>query len=550
MAIVKRKYNAKKICFISCVNNEEKYKILLTSIEELRLPNGFKYELLPVRNAASIFEGYQWAMEHTDAKYKIYVHQDVTFYDKNFLINLIRAFKEHPRYGIIGTVGGLYLDYGRWWHGKMAGAIIDNSVSTGLAERRFFEDGVKNTEVAALDGLLLATQYDVDWRIDLFDGWHYYDLSQCMEFRRAGYLAVALAQPTTACIHDCGTPSMDGFDDARYIFLKEYNKEIAAINNAYEKPLVTVIIPTYNRPEYLAMAIESVIAQTYTNWELFISDNSPNEKTKNMMQHYLHKYSNIKYEYHPELDFYGNWKVCQEYDNPNAEFINYLMDDDVFLPEKLDTMIRVYMHNPDVSLVTSRRLLIDENNDILPDVDKINGKLSDNDIKAMGQYAGKAILTKWENFIGEPTTALIKKSSLRDGNLLGWSGTEGNYLVTDYPTWLQCMSKGNLYYVAEPMSCFRQHAGQDTFSSRFAYTVPICMAIELKYAIENEQFLSTEEEILKSLDGVILTTANVIEKYRSKGVKKYADTIQLLKKVLSSVTNAVDNNFYIDLSFL
>ena len=48
-------------------------------------------------------------------------------------------------------------------------------------------------------------------------------------------------------------------------------------------PLVTVLIPTYNRPYFLSMAIESVLAQTYPNIEIFISDNSPNEDTKNMI---------------------------------------------------------------------------------------------------------------------------------------------------------------------------------------------------------------------------------------------------------------------------
>lgn len=54
-------------------------------------------------------------------------------------------------------------------------------------------------------------------------------------------------------------------------------------------PLVTVLIPTYNRPYFLSMAIESVLAQTYPSIEIFISDNSPNEDTKNMMQQYLRK---------------------------------------------------------------------------------------------------------------------------------------------------------------------------------------------------------------------------------------------------------------------
>ena len=124
MPIIERQYNEKKICFISCVNNEEKYFKLIKSIKNMNIPKAMKYELIALKGESSIFAAYQKAMLSSDAKYKIYVHQDVAFYDKNFLINLIRAFKEHPRYGIVGPVGGLYLDYGRWWHGRLAGAII------------------------------------------------------------------------------------------------------------------------------------------------------------------------------------------------------------------------------------------------------------------------------------------------------------------------------------------------------------------------------------------------------------------------------------------
>ena len=46
------------------------------------------------------------------------------------------------------------------------------------------------TEVEAVDGLFIATQYDVKWREDIFDGWDFYDISQSEEFHRAGYKVV------------------------------------------------------------------------------------------------------------------------------------------------------------------------------------------------------------------------------------------------------------------------------------------------------------------------------------------------------------------------
>ena len=50
-------------------------------------------------------------------------------------------------------------------------------------------------QVEAVDGLLIATQYDICWREDLFDGWDYYDVSQCGEFKKKGYRIVVAGQP-------------------------------------------------------------------------------------------------------------------------------------------------------------------------------------------------------------------------------------------------------------------------------------------------------------------------------------------------------------------
>ena len=57
----------------------------------------------------------------------------------------------------------------------------------------------------ALDGILLATAYDIPWREDLFDGWHFYDISQCYEFRKAGYIAGALNSSQMMVLHETTT---------------------------------------------------------------------------------------------------------------------------------------------------------------------------------------------------------------------------------------------------------------------------------------------------------------------------------------------------------
>lgn len=78
------------------------------------------------------------------------------------------------------------------------------------------------TEAIVLDGLILMTQYDVDWRVDLFDKWHFYDLSQCMEFFKQGYKAAVLPQKMPLCNHFAGMSAFEGHNEERKKFLKEY----------------------------------------------------------------------------------------------------------------------------------------------------------------------------------------------------------------------------------------------------------------------------------------------------------------------------------------
>ena len=82
-------------------------------------------------------------------------------------------------------------------------------------------------EVDALDGIFLATQTDVPWREDLFDGWHFYDLSASMEYRRRGLRLMIPYFEKPPCIHETGCKRLDdAWEKARQIFVAAYGREL------------------------------------------------------------------------------------------------------------------------------------------------------------------------------------------------------------------------------------------------------------------------------------------------------------------------------------
>lgn len=81
------------ICFISNVNNEAEYEGAKRAILELEIPSGYNVEILSVRHAASMADGYQQAMNASNAKYKIYLHQDVFVINPRLISNLLEIFR-------------------------------------------------------------------------------------------------------------------------------------------------------------------------------------------------------------------------------------------------------------------------------------------------------------------------------------------------------------------------------------------------------------------------------------------------------------------------
>jgi len=215
-----------KICFITCVTNERQYTESLLYINELQTPDGFEVEHIAIRDAKSMAEGYNRAMKQSDAKYKVYLHQDVFIINKQFIFDLLAIFNQNTKIGILGVCGTKKLPKnGIWWEADdLFGSVFDSHTNT-MSLLKFQDINGDFELVEALDGLILMTQYDIPWRDDLFDGFHFYDSSQCLEFSRAGYLVAIPKQTSPWIVHDCGLKENwhKKYEHYKKRFLAEYD---------------------------------------------------------------------------------------------------------------------------------------------------------------------------------------------------------------------------------------------------------------------------------------------------------------------------------------
>ncbi|MZQ84126.1 glycosyltransferase [Paenibacillus sp. 5J-6] len=225
-------------------------------------------------------------------------------------------------------------------------------------------------------------------------------------------------------------------------------------------PLVSILIPTYNRPHYFEQALQSAFNQTYDNIEIIVSDNSDNDLTELVVQKYqmMPGGTKIKYYKNPQnLGPIGNQQ--QSLNLANGEFINYLMDDDLFHLQKIEKMMAYLIQYPDVTMVTSQRRVINAAGRQLyvPPFGTFK-QLYMKDTIVDGRVLTKRILEDRINYLGEPTTVLFRRKALTEpfGVLLGRQA----YFAVDMASWLSLLSKGKGVYMVQPLSYLRYHTEQ------------------------------------------------------------------------------------------
>ena len=105
--------------------------------------------------------------------------------------------------------------------------------------------------------------------------------------------------------------------------------------------LISVIIPTYNRSDFLKEAIESVLEQTYQPFELIVVDDGSTDDTASVLSCYAGKISALS-------AYHGGPSAARNYGIKAArgDYIAFLVSDDIWLPGKLSAQIRFFQPNP------------------------------------------------------------------------------------------------------------------------------------------------------------------------------------------------------------
>src|SRR5690554_1505405 len=105
-------------------------------------------------------------------------------------------------------------------------------------------------------------------------------------------------------------------------------------------PLVSIIIPTFNRAHLIGETLDSIIAQTYTNWECIVVDDGSTDHTKEVVKEYIK--NDTRFQYHIRPDIHkpgGNGARNYGFSLSKGEYINWFDSDDLMVAQKLEKQV-------------------------------------------------------------------------------------------------------------------------------------------------------------------------------------------------------------------
>ncbi len=243
------------------------------------------------------------------------------------------------------------------------------------------------------------------------------------------------------------------------------------------KNLISIITASYNYENYIKETIESVLNQTYQNWELIIVDDGSKDNSVNVIKSYCEKDSRIKLFQHEGGINKGLAETIKlGVSKANGEWIAFLESDDKFMPECLEEKIKVAEKNPEIGFIFSD----------LETFGEVNTKIDKNYLyEAMKQKYKKTCIDMSidllkQNWISTFSIVMLKKSLLDNCNY-----DTPIQAFLDRWIWIQVSQKTKFYYLDKKLTMWRIHS--KSFLNNFKCDMN-------KFDIEIEQFYKNNKK--------------------------------------------------------
>lgn len=197
--------------------------------------------------------------------------------------------------------------------------------------------------------------------------------------------------------------------------------------------MVTVAIPFYNAEQFLAQAIESVLAQTYADWKLILLDDGSKDNSLNIAQAYAEKDSRITVLSDGENRNLG-YRLNQIPFMIETEYLARMDADDIMHPERIEKQLNILTNNPNIDVLGTNAYTIDEDNNVVG----VRKKFSNPDsLDKVEGFIHPTVMAKTEWFRQNPYDVKAVR-------------------IEDLELWYRTASKYNFMMLSEPLLYYRE----------------------------------------------------------------------------------------------
>ena len=219
-----------------------------------------------------------------------------------------------------------------------------------------------------------------------------------------------------------------------------------SIVNSKSSPLVSVVTPVYNGEQYLAECIESVLAQSYQQWEYVIVNNCSTDRSLEIAQSYADQDERIRvYDNDEFLSAIANWNQALGHISAQSRYCKVVHADDWIFPDCLEQMVAVAEANTSVGIVGAYRL-----NEEKVDLDGLPYPSSVVD----GREVGRLSLKRKPLFLfGSPTSLLFRAELMRQDEKF----YDESLIHADTDVCFRILQKHDFGFVHQVLTYTRRH---------------------------------------------------------------------------------------------
>lgn len=216
-------------------------------------------------------------------------------------------------------------------------------------------------------------------------------------------------------------------------------------------PRVSVVIPAFNNADYIEQTVDSVLAQTFTDFELLIADHSSTDNTASLIRRYASD-PRVRLSATPSGGgAQRNWNTVSR--AASGQYLKLVCGDDLLYPTILERQVaELDQHGDGVVITACSRDLVDGRGRVFMRARGLQGIRG----RVDGRHALRAIVRSGANPLGEPACVMFRRSALASA---GWWDATNPYYI-DAGTYAQVLLHGDLAATHEPLAAFRVSADQ------------------------------------------------------------------------------------------